>query len=120
MPILVLDSLPAHGADTLLRAICRSAPTKTLFTGADFLLTLSFRGGLGGLKRVIPVTMGPRPLSHLVLGLSLGDTVTGLATISSPVEVLKGDTQKADNAAVPDQLWLFAFAAGYADPSAGL
>jgi len=29
--------------------------------------------------------------------------------------VIKGDHQKADNAAVPDQLWLLAFAMGYGD-----
>jgi hypothetical protein len=34
----------------------------------------------------------------------------------SPVEVLKGDSQKADNAVVPDQLWLHAFVVGYGNP----
>ena len=28
-------------------------------------------------------------------------------------EVIKGDSQKADNAAVPDQLWIRAFVLGY-------
>ena len=32
-------------------------------------------------------------------------------------EVIKGDHQKADNAAVPDHLWLRAFVLGYGDPT---
>jgi hypothetical protein len=48
VPILVLDLLPSHEADTLLRGLCWSALAKILFGGADFLLTASFRGGVGG------------------------------------------------------------------------
>jgi hypothetical protein len=33
-----------------------------------------------------------------------------------PMEVVKGGSQKVDNAAVPDQLWLQAFLGGYGDP----
>jgi hypothetical protein len=32
------------------------------------------------------------------------------------MEVVKGDSQKADDAAVPDHLWLHAFLMGYKDP----
>ena len=35
---------------------------------------------------------------------------------SLPKEVIKGDSQKADNAAVPDHLWQWAFVQGYGDP----
>jgi hypothetical protein len=64
MPISVLDVLPLQGADTLLRTICRLAPTKILFTGAGFLLTLSLRGGLEGLKLGVPnLDLGPCPVT---------------------------------------------------------
>ncbi len=33
------------------------------------------------------------------------------------LEVRKGNSQKADNALVPDHLWLHTFATGYGDPS---
>jgi hypothetical protein len=58
--------------------------------------------------------LGPRPLTYAELGLSLGPAHS-LAPFS-PVEVLKGDLQKADNAAVPNQLWLHAFVVGYGNP----
>ncbi len=115
MPISVLDVLPPQGADTLLRAIYRMAPTEILFAGADFLQTLSFRGGLGGLRLGVPnLELGPCPLTNAELGLSLGQAHS-LAPFSL-VEVLKGDSQKANNAAVPDQLWLHAFMVGYGNP----
>ena len=115
LPISVLDTLPGQGSTTILQGFFQSAPTKILFAGADFLLTASFRGGLGGLKQG-PV--GPRPLSDSALGLARpSDHTFELAE----VVVVKGDSQKADDAAVPDQLWLHAFLGGYAerDPPSG-
>ncbi|KAL3786657.1 hypothetical protein ACHAW5_001375 [Stephanodiscus triporus] len=121
MPISVLDALPVHSTEPLLQGILRSAPTKILFAGADSLLTASFRGGLGGLKTLKTgsgglggVTVGPRPRSNLELGL-VPPTVHSSRPVP-PVEVVKGDSQKADDAAVPDQLWLHAFRMGYDDP----
>ena len=35
--------------------------------------------------------------------------------VSTAVEVIKGDSQKAANASVPDHLWLRAFVIGYGD-----
>ena len=49
LPILIMDALPPSEAEFMLRAFCKTAPTKVLLTGADLLLTTSFRGGLGGL-----------------------------------------------------------------------
>jgi hypothetical protein len=115
MPTSVLDLLPPQGANTLLRTICRTAPTKILFAGANFLLTLPFREGLGGLRLGVPnLKLGPRLLTNAELGLSLGPAHS-LAPFS-PVEVLKGDSQKADNVAVPDQLWFHAFVVGCGNP----
>jgi hypothetical protein len=114
VPISVLDLLPSHEADTLLRGLCRSAPAKILFGGADFLLTASFRGGLGGMIRPKFVP-GPHPLPNLALGLTSGDSTLDPDS-EAVMAVLKGERQKADNAIVPDQLWLQAFAGGYADP----
>ena len=109
-----MEHLQATGGGTAEHpGFFQSAPTKILFAGADFLLTASFRGGLGGLKQG-PV--GPRPLSDSALGLARpSDHTFELA------EVVKGDSQKADDAAVPDQLWLHAFLGGYAerDPPSG-
>jgi hypothetical protein len=33
-----------------------------------------------------------------------------------PKVVIKGDSQKSDDAAVPDHLWLWAFVRGYGNP----
>ena len=38
-----------------------------------------------------------------------------LSHVSTTGEVTKGDSQKADNASVPDHLWLRAFVVGYGD-----
>jgi hypothetical protein len=114
LPISVLDALPGQGTDAMLQGLFRLAPTKILFSGADFLLTSSFRGGLGGLKAGAPLTVGPRPLSNSALGLAPTSILDHLPF--HPVEVVKGDSQNADNAAVPDQLWLQAFLVGYGDP----
>ena len=111
LPISVLDALPGLGAEAVLQGFFRSAPTKILFSGAE--LTSSFRGGLGGLKTSALPTVGPRPLSNSALGLSPTSTLNHL--LFHPVEVVKGDSQKADNTAVLDQLWLQAFLVGYSN-----
>ena len=114
IPISVLDALPAHGSERILQDIFWSAPTKILFAGTNFLLTLSFRGGLGGLRAGSVLCAGPRPLSNSDLGLVQSSGEGQLPF--QPVEVIKGDSQKADDAAVPDQLWLHAFSVGNGDP----
>ena len=113
-PHSVLDVLPAQGSEGILQGIFRSAPTKILFAGTDFLLTSSFRGGLGGLRAGSVLCAGPRPLSNSNLRLVQSSGEGQLPF--QPVEVIKGDSQKADDAAVPDQLWLHAFLVGYGDP----
>ena len=61
------------------------------------------------------LTVGTRPLSNSALGLAPTSTLDHLPF--HPVEVVKGDSQKENNAAVPDQqLWLQAFLVGYSDP----
>jgi hypothetical protein len=57
-------------------------------TRADFLLTLSFRGGLRGLKTGAQ-TVGPRCLSNSALGLAPTSTLDHLPF--HPVEVVEGD-----------------------------
>ena len=103
----------------MLRALCKTKPTKVLLSGADLLLTTSFRGGLGGLKPNLggPKSVeahGPQPLSNSKLGLSIPPVCTAPHLLD---EVHKGDSQKADDASVPVHLWLRAFAWGYGDPS---
>ncbi len=62
---------------------------------------------------------GPRALSNLELGLSLTSChVEGHPhdeVMPTAEEVIKGDSQKVDNASVPDHLWLRAFFIGYGD-----
>ena len=50
LPISIMDALPPSEAELMLRAFCKTVPTKVLLAGADLLLTMSFRWGLGGLK----------------------------------------------------------------------
>jgi hypothetical protein len=104
----------------LLRAFCKGAPTKILALGADFLLASSFRGGLRGVhgaKRPLAVLdLGRWPRTKSELGLA---TTLPMAHDDDAVmlEVRKGNSQKANNALVPDHLWLHAFSTGYGDPS---
>ena len=129
--ISIMDALPPSEVELMLRAFCRTAPTKVLLAGADLLLTTSFRGGLGGLKpnlggpKSVEANLGgpksveahgPRPLSNSELGLSTPPACTAPHLLVLD-EVHKGDSQKADDAAVPVHLWLRAFAWGYGDPS---
>jgi hypothetical protein len=145
VPILLLDSLSDSAVTGLMEGICQSPPSKLLHTGADLLLTASFRGGLGcvlrgdgGPNRFSNVggafQPGPRPLPDRELGLCPLEPCLdegadegedqelvlaedhGLGT-SHGNEVIKGDNQKADDATVPDHLWLRAFALGYGDPA---
>ena len=138
VPILLLDSLSDSAVTGLMEGICQSPPSKLLHTGADLLLTASFRGGLGcvlrsegGPNRLSNVggvfQPGPRPLPDRELGLCplepCLDEGAGegedqdLVLAEDGNEVIKGDHQKADDAAVPDHLWLRAFALGYGDPA---
>ncbi len=67
---------------------------------------------------VDPVLPGPSP--HLNQDLSLaGPQPVGPLRLSVGLRLLvtKGDTQKADDATVPDHLWLRAFALGYGSES---
>ena len=69
--------------------------------------------------------LGPGPLSDTELGLApaakrLGSTATELDVLAeeeyvAAEAVIKGDSQKADNAAIPDHLWLRAFVLGYGE-----
>ncbi len=131
VPILFLDSLHDAEVSALMGGLCLTPPSWLLHTGADVLLTTGFRGGLTGRWRSeVRGLPGPRPRTETELGLlpeakrqrrdvglavqaAAAEAVVGFA--SSAVEVIKGDTQKADNAAVPDQLWLRAFVLGYGD-----
>ena len=70
---------------------------------------------LGGPKTV--EAHGPRPLSNSKLGLSTPPACTAPPMLHLLDAAHKGDSQKADNAAVPVHLWLCAFALDYGDPS---
>ena len=100
--------------------LCRSPPSKLLHTGADLLLTSCFRGGLGGSGvsqgHTEPLP-GPHPLSDTDLGLAPAAKRLRLSDREAAVEeeVIKGDSQKADDASVPDHLWLRAFVLGYGE-----
>jgi hypothetical protein len=70
------------------------------------------------------VVPGPRPHSDEVLGLPpvsrRVDSAAGDPTdLALAEEVTKGDSQKADNAAVPNHLWLRAFVLGYGTEDGG-
>ena len=47
LPISIMDALPPSEAEFMLRAFCKTAPTKVLLAGADLLLTTSFWGVSG-------------------------------------------------------------------------
>jgi hypothetical protein len=103
LPISIMDALPPSEAEFMLRAFCKTAPTKVLLAGADLLLTTSFQGGLGGLKQTLGgvnsvEAHGPWPLSNPELGLSTPPVFTAPHLLD---EVNKGDSQKADDAEVP-------------------
>ena len=107
-PITIMDVLPPSEAEFMLRAFCKTAPTKFLLAGADLLLTTSFRGGLGGLEQIsVEANLksaeahGPRPLLDSELGLSTPPAFTAPHLLD---EVHKGDSQKADDAEVPVHL----------------
>jgi hypothetical protein len=127
VPILLLDSLSDTEVTGLMEGICQSPPSKLLHTGADLLLTAAFRGVYDskgrGLDREVLLS-GSHPLTDDELGLCpLLDEGTGTSSAdtqglnwlpeSLDDEMIKGDHQKADTAAVPDHLWLRAFAMGY-------
>ena len=113
-----MDALPPSCAELMLRGFWKTTPTNILLVGADLLLSLSFRGVVGGLKMVLGgLTMvpaqdaqgappyGPRPLSNSKLGLSTTPACTAPPMLHLLDVVHKGDSQKADDAAVPDHLW---------------
>jgi hypothetical protein len=119
VPILLIDSLSETDVGLLMAAICASPPSKLLHTGADLLLTAVFRGGGVGRAREFLVPPGPGPLSDLELGLL--SSMNKQQRVEAPPQdkvstveaVIKGNLQKADNASVPDHLWLRAFVVGY-------
>ena len=131
LPISIMDAVLPSGAELMVHVFCKTMPTKILLAGAGLLLTLSFQGGLGGLKKVLGSLTtrgqddqsppshgpGPRPLSNSELGLSTAPACTAPPMLHSLDAVHKGDSQKAESAAVPVHLWLRAFALGYGDPS---
>ena len=104
---------PASALSTPVRL---SAPAKVLFVGANALLTMTFRGGTTRGSTFSPFssalsegdTPGPAPKTDVKLGPSGSGFVTAHKT-QAHVQVIKGDTQKADSAAVPDHLWVHAF-----------
>jgi hypothetical protein len=100
--------------------ICLSPPSQLLHTGADVLLTTGFWGDSSVLRQAEQaLAPGPRPRTDTDLGLlpeaQRQRWYKELAFHAAAVEVKKGDSQKADNAAIPDQLWLRAFVLGYGD-----
>jgi hypothetical protein len=136
VPILISDQLSETSDVDLLRGFCSSAPSKVLFVGVDLLLTTSFRGGsssspsfsspfaAGGdtpAPKVLTLkafkSVGPAPKSDGTLGL-VAKPMGGGPDYTN-IQVIKGDTQKADRAAVPDHLWVHAFLCGYGGENHG-
>ena len=127
-----MDSLSDQEVGDLMGVICRTPPSKLLHSGADLLLTSCFRGGILGGLHGQGCLLGPRPRSDLDLGLApaakrhrpSGECDALAAEAEEYVvgdEVIKGDSQKADDAADPDHLWLRALvlwygAAGHSAP----
>jgi len=109
--ILISDCLSEASDVELLQGFCLLAPAKVLFVGAGALLTMSFRGGTV-FSTFSGDTPGPAPKTDAELGLAGSGVVTAQKT-QAHVLVIKGDTQKADSAAVPDHLWVHAFLCGY-------
>jgi hypothetical protein len=73
--------------------------------------------GVHGAKRPLAVSdLGPRPRTNSELGLAT-TLPTAHDNEAIMLEVRKGNSQKANNALVPDHLWLHAFTMGYKDPS---
>jgi hypothetical protein len=121
VPILLLDSLLETDVGLLMAAIYISPPSKLLHTGADLLLTAVFQGGGVGRAREFSVPPGLHPLSNLELGLSSSTNKRQCVEappqdeVSMAEAVIKDNLQKADNASVPDHLWLRVFVVGYED-----
>ncbi len=120
VPNLFLDSLQDAEVTDLMGAICFTPSSWLLHTGADVLLTTGFRGGWSARGQAgQDITPGPRPWTDTDLGLlpevQRQRRDAELASHVAAVEIRKGDMQKVDNAAVPDQLWLRAFVLGYGD-----
>ncbi len=111
LPISVMDAMPQGVAKTMLRAFCKTAPNKVLIAGADYLLTMLFRGGSKGVLGQAVSDLGPQPRDNLDIGLRVSSSSSPAS--SQMLEVIKGDSQKLDNPVVPDHLWLLAFAVGY-------
>ncbi len=121
-----MDSLSDLEVTRLMASICKSPLSKLLHTGADLLLTSAFRGGLEGREaqeggRAGPVS-GPRPRSDAGFGPTPAykrkhppETKMTMEEFAAEEVVIKGDLQKADSAAVPNNLWLRAFVLGYGD-----
>ena len=113
VPILISDRLSEATDTTLLCRFCLLAPTKVLFVGVDALLTKLFRGGGGGSISSL-AGIGPAPNTDAELGLVVMlDDVPPVRSLTAQVQVIKGDTQKANGAAVSDHLWIYAFLCGY-------
>ena len=117
VPILVMDAFSEESSISILQGFCASAPAKVLFAGADALLTTLFRGGSGAIGSLVQSSnevAGPSPRSNTDLGLVVSPPTEEEDNCRFAIRVVKGDSQKADGAAVPDRLWIHAFLEGYA------
>jgi hypothetical protein len=114
--ILILDWLSDATDTALLHSFCLLAPAKVLFVGVDALMTTLFRGGSisGSIYGSISAGIGPAPKTDAELGLVVMEDEAPTAwSLGVQAQVIKGDTQKADGAAVPDHLWIYVFLCGY-------
>jgi hypothetical protein len=89
---------------------CTSAPAKILFVGLNALLTTLFQGGIQEFPEEEWVGLAPKMDDELGLAVGVEDAPPSLA---GQIQVIKGDTQKADSANVPEHLWVYAFLCGY-------
>ncbi len=108
VPILFQDALLCNGdsGTKVLRDLCSDHPGKVLHLGADFLLGVYCRGGLGGIEveGKVPLSTGPCAMIQQIkqaaqIAARHEECTTTLDT------VVKQEGQKADDAAVPVHLW---------------
>ena len=112
-----MDALPPSCAELMLRGFWKTTPTNILLVGADLLLSLSFRGVVGGLKMVlgglttVPAQdaqgappYGPLPISNSEFGLSTTPACTAPPMLHLLDVVHKGDSQKVDTGGLSSSL----------------
>ena len=91
-------------------------PRKGAFCGCGRAFNYVVPGGSGAIGSLVQSSnevAGPSPRSNTDLGLVVSPPTEEEDNCRFAIRVVKGDSQKADGAAVPDRLWIHAFLKGY-------